>query len=166
MNPRNPRIVEVLNEALAFELRVMNTYFLNARMLQGWGFPRLGGVFYDLSLDEMRDSDALVKRILMFGGRPKLTDFGSLEVGEDPLAMLRGALAGEYAAVSLFNDLARECRELGDQATASLFEASALDEERHADWFEGQLASIERIGLDNYLAAQVAAGDLDAPSGP
>lgn len=163
MHPRNPRIVELLNDALTFELRVMNTYFLNARMLQGWGLPRLGQVFYDLSLEEMRDSDALVKRILLFEGRPRLTDFGPLEIGEDPQAILRIAVAGEYAAVALFNDLARECRALDDQATASLFEASAVEEERHADWFEAQLAAVEQVGLSAYLAAQVAAGPLDAP---
>jgi len=30
-----------------------------------------------------------------------------------------------------------------------------LDEEKHADWFEGQIEAIARIGLPQYLAQQV-----------
>ena len=29
------------------------------------------------------------------------------------------------------------------------------DEESHADWFEGQLDAIERVGVQQYLAQQV-----------
>jgi bacterioferritin len=30
------------------------------------------------------------------------------------------------------------------------------DEETHADWFEAQLGAIERVGLPQYLAAQIS----------
>ena len=56
MQPSNPRVVELLNDALTFELTVTNTYFLHAKMLSSWGLGRLGKVFYDLSIDEMRDA--------------------------------------------------------------------------------------------------------------
>lgn len=158
MNPRSPRIVELLNAALELELNVANTYFLNARMLDSWGFPVLGKVLYDLSIDEMRDADKLIQRILFFEGRPQLTGFGPLVVGEDPAAILRNGLAGEYAAVALFNDSAKESREHGDLATAALFEAAAIEEETHADWFEAQVDAMERVGLERYLAAQMSVG--------
>ena len=29
------------------------------------------------------------------------------------------------------------------------------DEEEHADWFEGQLDAIARVGIEQYLARQV-----------
>jgi bacterioferritin len=35
----------------------------------------------------------------------------------------------------------------------------ARDEEKHADWFEGQLDAIERVGIENYLATQIEAGE-------
>ena len=72
MQPVDPRVVELLNEALTFELTVTNTYFLHARMLDNWGLPKLGKVFYDLSIDEMRDADELINRILMFDGHPNV----------------------------------------------------------------------------------------------
>ena len=162
MQPVDPRVVELLNEALTFELTVTNTYFLHARMLDNWGFGKLGKVFYDLSIDEMRDADALINRILMFGGHPNVQKLGAITVGEDAHEMLRLALASELAAVATFNAAAQECHDLRDHGTASIFEEMVRDEERHADWFEGQLDAIDRISLTQYLAQQV---DTSTPSG-
>jgi bacterioferritin len=161
MQPVDRRVVDLLNEALTFELTVTNTYFLHARMLDNWGFSRLGKVFYDLSIDEMRDADALINRVLMFEGHPNVQKLGAITVGEDPEEILRIALAGEIAAVAQFNAAAKECHELGDHGTASIFEEMVRDEEKHADWFETQLDSIARISLERYLAQQ-----MDASSGP
>jgi len=161
MRPVDPRIVELLNDALTFELTVTNTYFLHARMLDNWGLPRLGKVFYYLSIDEMRDADSLINRVLMFGGHPNLQRLGPIQVGETPEEMLRLALASEEAAVGQFNASAAECHGLGDHGTAAVFEEMVRDEERHADWFESQLDAVARVGVQQYLSQQV-----DAGSGP
>jgi bacterioferritin len=155
LQPASPRVVELLNQALTFELTVTNTYFLHARMLDNWGLGRLGKVFYDLSIDEMKDADALINRILMFDGHPNLQKLGSITVGETAEEMLRLALESEKAAIAQFNAGARECHDLGDHGTAAVFEEMVRDEESHADWFEGQLDAIERVGLQQYLAQQV-----------
>ena len=160
MQPVDTRVVELLNEALTFELTVTNTYFLHARMLDNWGLPRLGKVFYDLSIDEMKDADALINRILMFDGHPNVQRLNAIQVGEHPEEMLRLALASENAAVAQFNASAQECHDLGDHGTAAVFEEMVREEEQHADWFEGQLDAIERVGLPQYLAQQID------PSGP
>jgi bacterioferritin len=157
MGPADPRVVELLNDALTLELSVTNTYFLHARMLDQWGFPKLGKVFYDLSIDEMRDADALITRILFFEGHPNLQRLNSLRIGEDGEEMLRLALEGEYAAVAQFNASAQECHDLGDHATASIFEEMARDEEKHADWFEAQIEALMRVGLPQYLSQQIDA---------
>ena len=161
MQPASPRVVELLNEALTFELTVTNTYFLHARMLDSWGFPKLGKVFYDLSIDEMRDADALISRVLFFEGHPNIQRLHAIRVGEDAEEMLRLALESEKAAVAQFNAAAKECHDLGDHGTASLFEAMVLDEQRHADWFESQIEALMRIGLPQYLAQQ-----MDTAAGP
>jgi bacterioferritin len=155
LQPASPRVVELLNQALTFELTVTNTYFLHARMLDNWGLGRLGKVFYDLSIDEMKDADALINRILMFEGHPNLQRLGAIAVGETPEEMLRLALASEKAAVEQFNTGAPECHDLGDHGTAAVFEEMVRDEERHADWFESQLDAIDRVGLQQYLGQQV-----------
>ena len=103
MQPVSPRVVELLNEALTFELTVTNTYFLHARMLDNWGLSRLGKVYYDLSIDEMKDADALINRMLMFDGHPNVQRLNNIAVGENPEEMLRLALDSEKAAVAQFN---------------------------------------------------------------
>jgi bacterioferritin len=161
VQPVSPRVVDLLNDALTFELTVTNAYFLHARMLDNWGLPRLGKVFYDLSIDEMRDADALIGRILLFDGHPNVQRLNAIQVGESPEEMLQLALASEKAAVAQFNASAAECHELGDHGTASVFEEMVRDEEKHADWFEAQVDAMARVGTAQYLAQQV-----DAGSGP
>jgi bacterioferritin len=158
VQPASPRVVELLNDALTFELTVTNTYFLHARMLDNWGFPLLGKVFYDLSIDEMKDADELINRILLFDGHPNVQRLNAITVGEDAEEMLNLALASEHAAVAQFNAAAQECHDLGDHGTASVFEEMVREEEVHADWFESQLDAIARVGLQQYLARHIDAG--------
>src|SRR6476620_8744923 len=99
LQPVSPRVVELLNEALTFELTVTNTYFLHSRMLDNWGLSKLGKVYYDLSIDEMKDADALINRILMFDGHPNLQRLNNIEVGENTDEMLRLAVESERGAV-------------------------------------------------------------------
>lgn len=157
MQPVSPRIVELFNDALTFELTVTNTYFLNAKMLENWGIGRLGKVFYDYSLDEMKDADELMERILLFEGLPNVQKLNPITIGETPEEMLSLALDSEKTAVKTFNAAAKECHDLGDHGSAKVFEEMVLDEERHADFFESQLDAIERVGLQNYLATQLSA---------
>jgi bacterioferritin len=160
LQPVSPRVVELLNDALTFELTVTNAYFLHARMLDNWGLSRLGKVYYDLSIDEMKDADGLINRILMFDGHPNLQRLGNIQVGETPEEMLRLALESERNAVAQFNAAAQECHALGDHGSAAVFEEMVRDEERHADWFESQIDALERVGVPQYLAQQID------PSGP
>ena len=155
MQPVDARVTQLLNDALTFELTVTNTYFLHARMLENWGLPRLGKVFYDLSIDEMRDADDLINRILLFDGHPNVQRLNQIHVGETPEEMLGLALESEKAAVAQFNASAEECHQLGDHGTAAVFEEMVRDEEKHADWFESQLDAIERVGAAQYLARQI-----------
>lgn len=158
VQPVSPRVVELLNDALTFELTATNTYFLHARMLDNWGLTKLGKVFYDISIDEMKDADALINRILMFDGHPNLQKLNSITIGESAEEMLKLAFASEQVAVAQFNAGAQECRDLGDHGTASIFDEMVRDEEEHADFFESQLDAIGQVGLQQYLALQIEAG--------
>lgn len=158
MQPVDQRVVELLNSALTLELTVTNSYFLNARMLDNWGLQRLGKVFYDLSIEEMRDADALIQRILLFEGHPNVQRLNPITTGETPQEMLQLALDSERGAVAQFNAAAKECHALGDHGTASVFEEMVLDEEKHVDYFEAQLDLVDRVGAAQYLAQQIDAG--------
>ncbi|MGH3491299.1 MAG: bacterioferritin [Actinopolymorphaceae bacterium] len=159
MQPVSPRVVALLNDALTLELTAVNTYFLHARMLDNWGFHRLGKVLYDLSIEEMRDADDLIERILFFDGHPNVQRLNPIEVGETPEEVLRLGRESERAAVTQFNEGARECHDLGDHGTAAVFEGMVRDEEKHVDWFESQLDAVDRIGAAQYLAQQIDPGE-------
>ena len=158
MQPVSPRVVELLNDALTFELTVTNTYFLHARMLDNWGFSRLGKVYYDLSIDEMKDADSHHQPDPALRRPPQRAAAEQHPVGETPEEMLRLALESERAAVAQFNAAAQECHDLGDHGTAAVFEEMVRDEERHADWFESQIDALDRVGAPQYLAQQIDAG--------
>ena len=161
MQPRSPRVVELLNDALTTELTAVNTYFLHSRLLENWGFPRLGRAFYNLSIGEMKDADALIQRILLFDGHPNVQRLRPISAGEDAQEVLDLGLAAELAAIDQYDSAATECRALGDNGTAAMFDAMVLDEQGHADWFEAQLAAVKSVGIVQFMAQQV-----DAQEGP
>jgi bacterioferritin len=151
----NDEIIELLNEVLTAELTAVNQYFLDARMLSNWGYERLGQKFYDESLDEMKDADHLIERILYFDGMPNLQRLGTIRVGETAAEKLTAALDLEKEAIERLNRGIPLCVEHGDNGSRELLESILEGEEDHADWLESQLELISQVGEAHYLAQQI-----------
>jgi bacterioferritin len=148
-------ILELLNEVLTAELTAVNQYFLDARMLSNWGYERLGKQFYEESLDEMKDADQLVQRILYFDGMPNLQRLGTIRVGETAPEKLALALDLEKEAIERLNRGIAACTAKGDNGSRELLEDILEGEEDHADWLESQLELISQVGEAHYLAQQI-----------
>lgn len=149
------KIVEYLNQSLKNELTAINQYFLHARIFDNWGFAKLGKHEYEESIDEMKHADLLVRRILELEGLPNLQDLGKLYIGENVEEAFRGDLKLEYSAHPLYREAIAYCESHADYVTRDLLVAILTSEEQHIGWLETQLALISRLGLANYLQAQL-----------
>jgi bacterioferritin len=155
----NPEIVRHLNTILKNELTAINQYFLHARMLRNWGFHELEEVEYKQSIDEMKDADNLVNRILFLEGLPNLQDLNRLRIGENVPELLGADLELEMAGRSDLLVAIVACEEARDFTSRDLLSHILEDEEKHIDWIETQLGLIERVGLGNYLQRQIDPGE-------
>ena len=151
----DPKIIDLLNEVLTNELTAVNQYFLHARICENWGYERLFKVFREESIDEMKDADKLVERVLYLEGLPNLQRYGKVNVGESVPEMLALDYDVEKGAIATLNRGIVLCRSLGDAGSAELLEHILQGEERHANFLEGQLAAIAQMGVQNYLAQQL-----------
>ena len=148
-------VIELLNEVLTAELTAVNQYFVDAKMLSNWGFERLGSKFREDSIDEMKDADQLIERILYLDGLPNLQRLGTVRVGESAHEKLDLALQVEREAIERLNRGIELCGSHGDNGSRQLLEAILQGEEGHADWIESQLELITRLGEAHYLAQQL-----------
>jgi len=151
----NPEIIELLNDVLTAELTAINEYFVDAKMFQNWGYERLAKRFRDESIDEMKDADELIERILYLDGIPNLQRLGTVRVGETPLEKFQLALQLETEAIARLNTGIAKCVELSDNGSRDLLAEILEGEEAHADWLEAQLELIRQIGDAAYLAQQI-----------
>jgi bacterioferritin len=125
-------------------------------MCGNWGYQRLAKKKYDESIDEMKDADKLIERILFLDGVPNMQRLSPVRVGEDPIEQHKLDLAMEIEAVQRYNRAIALAREKGDNGTRALLEDALKGEEHSVDWLEAQLHVVSEIGKERYLAEQLS----------
>ena len=153
----DPEIIELLNDVLTAELTAVNQYFVHHKMCKNWGYERLSKKKSEEALEEMKDADRVIERILYLEGVPNMQRLNPVSVGEDPVEQHRLDLAVETAAIERLNRGIALCREKGDNGTREMFEGILTGEEESADWLEAQLHIVNEIGKEAYLAEQIHA---------
>jgi bacterioferritin len=148
-------VIEMLNEVLTAELTAINQYFIHSRMCDNWGYDRLAEKLRHESIDEMKDADAIIERILYLEGVPNMQRLGSIAVGENVPEQLRLDLELERAAIERYNRGIALAVTEADNGTRDLFESQLRGEEEHLDWIESQLELIRQVGAENYLSQQI-----------
>jgi bacterioferritin len=152
---RDDAIIELLNEVLTAELTSVNQYFVDAKMLDNWGYEPLAKHYHDESIDEMKDADKLIERILFLEGVPNMQRLSTVRVGETVPEKLQLALDLEYESIQRLNLGIATCFQSGDNGTRELLEHILEGEEAHADWLETQLGLVSTLGETHYLAQQI-----------
>ena len=152
-------VIQHLNAVLKTELTAINQYFLHARMLRHWGVEKLGDHEYKESLDEMKDADKLIDRILFLGGLPNLQDLDKLLIGENVREILECDLRLEQAGLSRIREAIAYCEGVRDFVTRDLFSDMLDQEEDQVDFIETQFELIDRIGLERYIQLQSSSAE-------
>lgn len=149
------KIIDILNDVLTAELTAINQYFVHGEMCDNWGYDRLHHAIRKHSIEEMKHAEEVIERILFLEAVPNMQRLGKINIGENVPEQFKIDLALEMDAVKRLNEGIEQCRELDDNNSRHLLEEILEDEEEHIDWIEAQIALIEQVGVQNYLAQQI-----------
>lgn len=155
----NTAIIDHLNKVLYNELIAINQYFLHSRMLNDWGFKKLGSKEFKESIEEMEHADKLIERILFLEGIPNMQDLGRLRIGENTEEILNCDLLLEMDAIPDLRVAIADAETAGDYVSRDLFRKILDNEEEHVDWLETQLGLIEKVGIENYCQSQIESSE-------
>jgi bacterioferritin len=150
----DPKVLELLNEALKNELTATNQYWLHYRLLDNWGVHKLAEFERSESIDEMKHADRLAERILFLDGLPNFQALGRLHIGENVEEILKGDLELEMEALTQLRGAIQHCESVRDYGSRDLFSEILDNEEAHVDTLEQQFEMIQRMGLQNYVQLQ------------
>ena len=150
----DPRVIELLNEALKNELTAINQYWLHYRMLDNWGVKKLAEYERHESIDEMKHADRITERILFFEGLPNFQALGRVRIGQTVEEVLRADMEAELEGANVYRELIAHAESVRDYVTRDLAREILAEEEGHIDFLETQFGMIESMGLQNYIQLQ------------
>lgn len=150
----DPKVIELLNEALKAELTAINQYWLHYRILDNWGVKKLAELERQESIHEMKHADRFSERILFLDGLPNFQALGRLRIGESVEEILKADLEAEYEAVEMYRNGVAYCESVKDYVSRDMFAEVLRDEEGHVDVLETQFELIKQMGLQNYIQLQ------------
>ena len=150
----DPKVIELLNEALRAELTAINQYWLHYRLLDNWGVRKLAEYERHESIDEMKHADKFTDRILFLDGFPNMQSLNPLRIGESVEEILKSDLEAELEAVEMYRNGVAYCESVKDYVSRDLFAEVLRDEEGHVDFIETQFDLIRQMGLQNYVQLQ------------
>ena len=130
----SPKLLEMMNEAIAREIQVSIQYMWQHVMATGLHSAAISDVFEEVAIEEMKHAEKIAERIFYFNELPT-TKPAPIEVGKDIKEMLRLDVKAEEEAITLYKDIIKLAGSEGDSTTRLLFEEILSDEEDHHDTF-------------------------------
>ena len=150
----DPKVIELLNEALKNELTAINQYWLHYRMLDNWGVKKLAEYERKESIDEMKHADRIAERVLFLDGLPNFQALARLRIGENVEEVLKADLEAELEGALIYREIIAHAETVRDYVTRDLAREVLADEEGHIDFIETQFELIRSIGIQNYIQLQ------------
>lgn len=146
-----------LNELLGHELASSELYLAQSWVLKDQGYEKIATRLRHESDDERSHAEKLIERILYLGGQPDLTKRPALEIGTEVHEMLKNDLSYEIDIARMLNEIIAMCHAALDAGTRTVLDQLLFDTEMdHIVWLESQLRNVKDMGIENYLAGQIA----------
>jgi bacterioferritin len=143
-----PRVIEVLNEALATELVCVLRYKRHYFTADGIHAKGVAQEFLEHANEEQQHADWIAQRIVQLGGSPNLSPEGlatrshsEYDEKTSLLDMIREDLIAERIAIQSYAEIARWLGD-DDSTTRMLMESILKMEEEHADDLRSLLATL------------------------
>ena len=151
----NSEVVQHLNRLLANEQSAFSQYLLHSQLLKNWGIEKLGKTEREEAMEEVGHAEILLERILYLEGTPKMEGGEPAQASADVRELLRRDLELEVRGIADLREGIATAERTGDSVSRELMVKILIDEEHHEDHLITQLELIEKIGLENYIAAHL-----------
>ncbi|MDT3678974.1 MAG: bacterioferritin [Burkholderiaceae bacterium] len=151
----DPRVTRALDEYLSFELTGHRQYLLHGATCRHWGFSRLADVQHAYSAEETTHAGRIMARILLLGATPSMKSRREIDAHDTVAKQLDYDRELVSEAVDHLRAAIGVCEECSDYVSRDLLAEMLDDEELHLDWLRKQLSLIDRVGLQDYLQAQM-----------
>jgi bacterioferritin len=134
-----PKVLELLNEALATELVCVLRYKRHYFMASGINAQSVAAEFLQHANEEQAHADQIAQRIVQLGGEPNLSPDGMTErshseyvEGRTLVEMIREDLVAERIAIDSYREMIAFVGD-GDSTTRRMLEGILAMEEEHAE---------------------------------
>ena len=152
----NDKLIAVLNDLLADELTAISQYMVHSEMCDAWGYEALHKSVEARAIVEMKHAEKLIGRILFLEGTPQVDKLKKMLIGSDVPKQFANDLQAELDAWKAYNEAIKLANDVGDAPTKHLLEEIVRDEDDHIDDLEEKQDQIKQMGLQLFLANQVA----------
>ncbi|MBN1347471.1 MAG: ferritin [Phycisphaerae bacterium] len=137
----SPKLMEMLNKAIAREIQVSVQYIWQHVMWKGVKAFAVKDELKSIAIAEMKHAEAIAERLAYLGGTPT-TKPDPIYVGESLKEMLEQDAKDEEAAITMYREIIDLARKEKDETTLQLFKKILSDEEEHHDTFTGILEEL------------------------
>ncbi len=151
----NRDVINQLNQVLYHQLTAINQYFLHSRMFNDWGIEKLGSAEYKESIQQMKDADKIIERILFLEGLPNLQNLGKLYIGQHTVEVLTCDVRKVNENIEALQKAVSLAEQEMDYVTRDLVQEILEKEEEYLDWTTTQLDLVEKVGIENYIQSQI-----------
>ena len=151
----NRDVINQLNQVLYHQLTAINQYFLHSRMFNDWGIEKLGSAEYKESIQQMKDADKIIERILFLEGLPNLQNLGKLYIGQHTVEVLNCDVRKVNENIEALQKAVSLAEQEMDYVTRDLVQEILEEEEEYLDWATTQLDLVEKVGIENYIQSQI-----------